>query len=304
LEKFSYQAFGLHFRVCLPCPELLPSNQPPDVTITYGQVPEALEAPFPEGKWYQSATGLVLLKIRDTANYLIKDGKEIIIERARQATDNEVRLFLLGSAMGALIHQRGLLPLHGSAIRLPDGSAAIFMGPSGIGKSTLAAAFRQRGYAVAADDVSLIFTDADGSPQLQPAFPELKLWAEAAAKIGENAETLLRARTRQEKYSLCFHRQFDATSLPLRRLYVLQTAEDEQCEINRLQGLEKMTVLTQNTYRRFFLKEMHQKLEHFQLCAALGRHTQMSRVSRPRHIFQLNELVALIEQDFIRNTYD
>ena len=56
-EEYSYQAFGLHFRACLPCPELLPSNQPPDVTITYGQVPEALEAPLPEGRWYQSATG-------------------------------------------------------------------------------------------------------------------------------------------------------------------------------------------------------------------------------------------------------
>ena len=100
--------------------------------------------------------------------------------------DNDVRLFLLGSVMGALLHQRGWLPLHGSAIRLPDGTAAIFMGPSGVGKSTLAAAFRRRGYAVAADDVSLIFTGADGSPLLQPAYPELKLWAEAAAKIGED----------------------------------------------------------------------------------------------------------------------
>ena len=84
-EEYSYQAFGLHLRACLPCPELLPSNQPPDVTITYGQVPEALEAPLPEGKWYQSAPGLFLMKIPEVAKYLIKDGKEIIIDRAPQA---------------------------------------------------------------------------------------------------------------------------------------------------------------------------------------------------------------------------
>ena len=158
--------------------------------------------------------------------------------------DTDVRLFLLGSVMGALMHQRGRLPLHGSAIRLPDGTAAIFMGPSGVGKSTLAAAFRQRGYVVAADDISLIFTGDDGVPLLQPAYPELKLWAEAAAKIGEDAQTLPRARTQLEKYSLCFHHQFDATPLPLRRLYLLETTEDENFEIIRLQGMEKMAVLT------------------------------------------------------------
>ena len=157
-KDYIYQAFGLQILSCLPCPELLPSSQPPDVTITYGRVPEGLTEPFPEKFCYQTAPGLFLLKIPNIARYLVKNGKEIIIDRAPQANDTDVRLFLLGSVMGALIHQRGGLPLHGSAIRLPDGTAAIFMGLSGVGKSTLAAAFHQRGYEVAADDVSLIFS--------------------------------------------------------------------------------------------------------------------------------------------------
>jgi hypothetical protein len=297
-EEYSYQAFGLNFRTCLPCPELLPSNQPPEVTITYGQVPEALEAPLAAGEWYQSTPGLILLKIRNVAKYLVKDGKEIIIDRAPQASDADVRLFLLGSAMGALMHQRGLLPLHGSAIRLPDGTAAIFMGPSGIGKSTLAAAFRQRGYVVAADDVSLIFSGADGTPILQPAYPELKLWAEAAAKIGEDAEVLPRARTLLEKFSLCFHDVFDGSPLPVRLLYILETAEDELFEITRLQGVEKLEGLLRNTYRLIFIDDIDQRRLHFQLCASLGSKIVMSRVQRPRQNFRLKELVELLERDF------
>ncbi len=176
---------------CLPCPELLPSNQPPDVTITYGQVPEGLTAPLPARIAVTSRRRAYFSsRYRISPDTWLKNGKEIIIDRAPQADDTDVRLFLLGSVMGALMHQRGRLPLHGSAIRLPDGTAAIFMGPSGVGKSTLAAAFRQRGYVVAADDISLIFTGDDGAPLLQPAYPELKLWAEAAAKIGEDAQTL------------------------------------------------------------------------------------------------------------------
>lgn len=279
---------------------MLPSEGEPDVTVSYGDVPEVLAGSLPEETWYQSASGLILLKIPKVARFLIRDGKEIIIARAPRADDNDVRLFLLGSAMGALMHQRGLLPLHGSAIRLPDGTAAIFLGPSGIGKSTLAAAFRQKGYVVATDDVSLIFLNAEGLPRLQPAYPELKLWAEAVARIGEKVQTLPRARTQLEKYSLCFHQQFDSTPLPLKCLYFLERAEDEQFEIIQLRGMEKMTALTENTYRLFFLKDMDQRLTHFQLCAALGRHSRMSRVRRPGQIFRLNELVIFLEQDFTR----
>jgi hypothetical protein len=294
----SYQAFGLHILTCLPCPELLPSNQPPDVTISYGLVPEGLTGPLPEGCGYQVTPDLFLLKIPDIATYLVKRGREIIIDRAPQAEDNDVRLFLLGSVMGALLHQRGWLPLHGSAIRLPDGTAAIFLGPSGVGKSTLAAAFRQRGYAVAADDISLVFSGNNGTPLLLPAFPELKLWSEAAAKIGEDAQTLPRARTLLEKYSLCFHDQFDGTPLPVRLIYILEAAEDEHFTMARLQGVEKLEGLLHNTYRLLFLDAIEQKRSHFQLCATLGSKIVLSRVTRPQQTFQLDELVEFIKRDF------
>jgi len=59
----------------------------------------------------------------------------------------------MGSAMGALLHQRNILALHAGTIAV-NGGSVIFCGPSGIGKSTLAAGFRRRGYPnVAGDDV-------------------------------------------------------------------------------------------------------------------------------------------------------
>ncbi|MEG8053162.1 hypothetical protein QP185_07710 [Sphingomonas aerolata] len=53
--------------------------------------------------------------------------------------------YLLGTALGALLHQRALLPLHCNAI-VHDGKAFLFCGDSGAGKSTLAAVFEARGY--------------------------------------------------------------------------------------------------------------------------------------------------------------
>ncbi|MCP4397035.1 MAG: hypothetical protein GY801_07015 [bacterium] len=73
----------------------------------------------------------------------------------------------IASELGALLHQRELLPLHGSAIKVNDG-VCVFVGLSGNGKSTVAAAFRQRGYQVLADDVCVVSIREDGLPPGDP----------------------------------------------------------------------------------------------------------------------------------------
>ena len=54
--------------------------------------------------------------------------------------------------MGAILMQRRLLPLHGSAIAI-NGKAYAIVGDSGAGKSTLASAFLNKGYQLISDDV-------------------------------------------------------------------------------------------------------------------------------------------------------
>ena len=83
---------------------------------------------------------------------------EIVAEPRQGVPDSNVRLFLLGSAMGALLHQRGLLPLHTNAVEV-GGRAFAFMGKSGAGKSTLAAWFHDRGFRIVADDVCVVGFD-------------------------------------------------------------------------------------------------------------------------------------------------
>ena len=53
---------------------------------------------------------------------------------------------------GALLMQRKILPLHGSAVAI-DGKAYAIVGDSGAGKSTLASAFLNKGYQLLSDDV-------------------------------------------------------------------------------------------------------------------------------------------------------
>src|SRR5687768_1987297 len=105
---FDYSLFGLHIRSELPLPELLAveNSSPPHVTIQVGKVPQALET----GRRTQVTDGGLLLLIDGVGGYFVKDGSAIIVEPHPGVPDSNVRIFLLGSAMGALLHQRGLLP--------------------------------------------------------------------------------------------------------------------------------------------------------------------------------------------------
>jgi hypothetical protein len=146
----------------------------PDVTIDFGKFPQSIENPLFSGVRFQTSGQKFLLTVDKIARYYVVDGKSITIEPFVNADMDEVRLFLLGSAFGALIHQRGLLPFHGSSLKIGN-SAIILSGLSGAGKSTLAAAFRQKGYQILSDDVSVISFLNDQIPIVHPGYPQMKL---------------------------------------------------------------------------------------------------------------------------------
>ena len=135
----------------------------------------------------------------NTARYLVRGGREIVVDPSPGGSERNLRLFLLGSALGILCHQRGLLPLHANAI-VVEGGAVAFAGHSGAGKSTLAAHFQRSGYEVLCDDVCMISFDEAGRPFAWPGLPRLKLWGDAAAAFGHDSSSLDQAIEGLDKY--------------------------------------------------------------------------------------------------------
>jgi hypothetical protein len=68
----------------------------------------------------------------------VSHGRSIVVD-ADNADDRTAALWVLGPAMGVLLQQRGVLVLHASAVTM-DGGVVAFLGHSGWGKSTMAAA--------------------------------------------------------------------------------------------------------------------------------------------------------------------
>jgi len=294
---YFYYAFGLNIESEIECPLLIAGDgSAPDLVIRLGPVPHELRQAQVRESFYQINARHCLLNIDQVARYLVSDGSEIIAEPHPAAAEMDVRLFLLGSAMGALLHQRGIWPLHGSAVASRSG-AILFVGDRGIGKSTLAGAFHQRGFRPISDDVCGITAGSDGTIQVWPAIPRIKLWTDSVVKLGGEPNQLTRTHSALDKYEVPL-RNFGRDPVDVQVIYALYTSDGQEAvRLMPLKGFDKLKELTTNTYRLPFLTGMQLTPQHFQQAQALARQARVVRITRPPQPFLLDELADIIERD-------
>ena len=112
------------------------------------------------------------------ASVRIKDPSLVHIQPFEGIPETYLAFPLLGPVMGWMLHMRGLFVLHASAVRYDRRSVA-FLGDKTAGKSTTASAFLKRDWKLITDDLLAIDCDGEGRPQMQPAFAQVKLNADA-----------------------------------------------------------------------------------------------------------------------------
>lgn len=299
MEKYPYRAFGLNIHSELECPELQPNSQEADVTVKFGDVPDELSDAHDRGVRYWAAPGKFLLKVDGVAKYLIQDGTSITIERLNEADDTDLRLFLLGSAFAALMHQREMLILHASAIIVGD-ECVLFKGRSGAGKSTTAASFKARGYKILSDDVCAISFDQNDRPVVMPSYPQMKLWLDSMKKLELEADQFKKVRSKIEKRAVPVNGSFYEKPVPIKKMYLLNNRNEDCLELNEITGPRKFSVLKNQTYRRQFLKGLGKKGTHFMLGMKLSTAIPIKQVVRPSHdMSRLPEMLDMLEKDFL-----
>lgn len=268
-HHFRYRLFGLSVASAVELPELPPdkADGPADIMIEIGV------------GWREGGYPLV---VDDVATFTISDGRVITISPVPGVPPRNMRLFLLGSAMGVLLHQRGFLPLHANAVVI-DGKAIAFTGPSGVGKSTLAAWFHDHGYGVLADDVCVIASsDEGGGLEVRPGLPRLRLWRDALERSGRSAEehepSFAGTADERDKYDVLLERS-GMEAAPL--LAVVELVSVGQVDFRRLNGAEAARALIENTYRGHLVSEIGDTAAHFELCVRTAREVPVWEARRP-----------------------
>jgi hypothetical protein len=287
-----YSVFGLTIRSSVPLPELFPAcgGGAPDVTIASG--PPLAADDFAPGM--TAANGAIVLGIPDIGRFTISGGSSILLEPISGVPERNLRLYLLGSAFGALLHQRGVLPLHANAIEI-DGRAVAFMGESGAGKSTLAAWFHDRGHRIVADDVCAVVFDAEGRPVTLPGLPRFRLWQQALEASGRTPDGLTRS------YAADDWDKFDvpvaagtavATRLPIGAIYVLERGDE--LRFRRLEGVAAADALMSHTYRGKYVALAGLQRGHWDASVRLAREVPIYSVARPWSLGRLDEYAERI----------
>jgi hypothetical protein len=291
------RAYGLHIASELDLPGFGVADGAqavPDVAIKFGHGPGG---PADAGaSWYQVASHALRFAIPGVGAYLIQDGNRITVAPEAGADPAEVRIFLLGSAMGALLLQRGLFPLHGSAVATPQG-AMVFCGPSGIGKSTLAAHFQRRGYRLLSDDVCAVSPDGRGGLQVLPAFPHLRLCADAVDRLFDAGDRPP-ARADVDKLVLDLGEGLSPEPLPLAAVHQLVDLDAGGPERVAVRGFERVRLLAENLYRPHFLPGMAARGEVLRLAGAIAQHAEVFELRRARDAAGLDALVRWLEHEW------
>jgi hypothetical protein len=290
---YYYQAFGLAIRSELQLPELVRGRAGKyDVHIIFSR-PDGAGPPDRFSETIIRVTnGEAFFSYAGIGSFLIRAGNQIVIDPAPGVDEGSLRLFLLGNVLGTLAFLRGFLVLHGSAVAV-NGRGVAFLGHSGEGKSTMAAAFSEKNPLIA-DDVLVIRTD-EAASLICPAFPHLKLHPETAASLGFDPEISALRSPLEEKIAPRVPEGFSEEPLPLKRVYLLE--KGDAIELLPLGRPEAVIALLRYTYTLRSLKAGENQQRHFRHSARLAREVPFRRLIRPHDLKDLPEIVRMVVRD-------
>jgi len=239
-----YHLLGWRVQSSLPLPELLPwtgDGRAADLSVEIGTVPSVDPCLPSFSPAVQVAANGVRVEIPAVASYWVEAGRRVIVQPILPEDAADIRLFLLGTVLAILCFQRGLLPLHASAVDL-GGRVLLISGVSGAGKSTLAAAFYARGYRLLSDDLCALDVREGHPLMVLPAFPGVKLWRDSARELQVPTDGLERVREELEKYAVPLDEvRFQPDALPPAQIVFLRTERaPERAPIRRLVGSDAL----------------------------------------------------------------
>jgi len=227
----------------------------------------------------------LVFQLPNVGRYHISAGRDISIAPCHGVAVDDLRLFLLGSAWGALSYQRGWFPLHASVVQMGSGAVA-FCAPSGGGKSSLAAWLAKQGYPLLSDDLCRLDVATGAPPQIWPTLGRFKLWRDALVALDWQSQPLIRDQQRLDKFHLPApagpsNTKHATQPVPLCAIYQLTWGE---LAIQRLHGLQAVrAVLAAATYRPEFVNSLAQTAAHWQQVIDLVSQVPVFHLQRPRN---------------------
>ncbi|MGB2901775.1 MAG: hypothetical protein WBB89_21140 [Candidatus Acidiferrum sp.] len=318
---FNYFVFGLHLRSNLPLPGVNPDNSSTEtfeVELHLGLRPYSDEEnPLrSEELTYVSADtnaagepALRIFKVDQGAfvRLAYEDGTQFWLDGKREniwatwppaSCIENAASYLLGPILGLVLRLRGVTCLHASAVAFGDRSVA-FVGQTGAGKSTTAAAFARQGYGVISDDI-VALEEREGALHVMPAYPHLCLWPESVGMLYDSPDALPRLMPDWDKRQLTLGEEgtrFESRCLPLGAIYILsERRPDPAPSIEAIRPQNALLALVADTYANKIL-DREMRAREFAVLGRLVTTVPIRRVYPHQDARRLEDLCRAIRQD-------
>jgi hypothetical protein len=267
--------------------------------VRCGQTPRRLTDARQAGVCFMAQPGELMCWLAGVARFYVKNGREIVVEADPGVSTEAVRSLLFSSPLAGLLLQRGTLPLQGSAVTTAAG-ALIFAGSAAVGKSTLAAEFRRRGFEVFSDAITAVAVPNHDAANVLRVSSCMRLWPDAIGMTDtQSRSTALRPGV-EKRLVLGDEAQAHVT----RRLVAVICLERRQSrlaagEYIRLLGTEAVAALLDAVYRPTFVRGLGCERAVFAQLTGLVRSTAIVRFSAPDRL-KPAEIADRVLEEFAR----
>jgi hypothetical protein len=287
-----YTVFGLRIRSEIILSELARAEEDPVVFIRMSSEdfanPEMKHLPC-HGE-YTSEEAIVSFK--EVGSFRIRGGTDIDIWKEPCADNRLLRMFLHGVVSAILLHQRGLLVLHGSCMAVRH-RAVGFLGPSGSGKSTMAAVLHHRGHDILSEDIVPI-DSGYGRPVTYPGIPQLKLTADIITGLGYPEECMESLYPLSNEFLYRYNRKLSSSEcIHMRCIFVITDAD--RINIRPLSPRDGFMALMRNSYTATVIERTQGQASHFSQCSRLIETIPVCLLERPRDMGMLPDVARRVE---------
>jgi hypothetical protein len=297
-SQFSYSIYGLGVKSFVRLPDLVESVVAEDVTINpYNGIDSSMLRSMADVRTFErpglrstvSAEGVVL-ELDKVGTFLIRNGSEVLVDPEPGVPDDDLQPFLTGPVMAILLHQRGLLVLHSSAVMI-DGVAVCFLGNKGYGKSTIASQLFARGHKLISDDLAPLFFENDG-PVMFPGFPKIKLYEDSIHAVGSDPFDFPLVHRFIEKRSFRCVDNFFADPIKLGCVFVL--ADSDETATRKLSRRQAFFEVTRNSFLCRYLEALNGQNQHFAQCQMVVKTTPFFALDRPLRFDAVDEVCEVV----------
>ena len=244
-----------------------------------------------EGTWPRGVLlddGQTYLRWSERFEFLVSaDGRAILARPLASGSREAFHVYLLGQALSFALVKQGFDPLHATAVTI-DGTAVAFLGNSGYGKSTLAAAFVQSGHPLLTDDLLVLSPGRDGFVA-HPGPSRIKLFPEVSRMVlGPHARGTLVAKTTTKRVIPLRDGHATPSAAPLQMIYVLSTPDRRSTRvvIRRVSKRQACLALLRNAFNTA-VTDPQRLTRQFAFAANVASRVTIKTLSYPRTIGSL-----------------